>query len=166
MTIKKTYLLLFLIPLFSFTTHKYYLSLTQINHKKETKSLQIITNVFMDDIELELNKIYDIDLQLTTKKELKNNDAYFEKYLKDKLSFTVDGEQKSFKYIGKEYEDDLVLFYIEIEAIENVSSIKVTNKILIQNFPDQQNLIKTKVGKKNRSIILTKDQTTGTLNHY
>ncbi len=36
----------------------------------------------MDDIETALNKDYNIDLQLTTKKELKNNDVYFEKYLK------------------------------------------------------------------------------------
>ena len=85
--ISKKYLLIFLIiPLLSFSTHKYYLSLTQINYKKEAKAVQIMINVFMDDIELALNKDYNIDLQLTTKKELQNNDIYFEKYL-NKLSF-------------------------------------------------------------------------------
>lgn len=120
----------------------------------------------MDDIEEALNKDYNIDLQLTTNKELANNDIYFEKYLKDKLSFKVDGVEKQFNYLGKEYDGDLVFFYVEIENIEKVESIKVTNEILIQHFPDQKNLVKTKVGKKNRSIILNKDQVTGTLNHY
>lgn len=166
MKLKKTYLLLLLIPLLSFSTHKYYLSLTQINFKKEAKSLQIITNVFMDDIEEALNKDYNIDLQLTTKQELKNNDIYFEKYLKNKLSFNVDGVEKQFNYLGKEYDGELVFFYVEIENIEKVESIKITNEILIQHFPEQKNLVKTKVGKKNRSIILNKDQISGTLNHY
>ena len=39
----------------------------------------------MDDIEIALNKKYQIDLQLTSNQELKNNDDYFKKYLKEKL---------------------------------------------------------------------------------
>ncbi len=39
----------------------------------------------MDDIETALNQDYSIDLQLTTEKELKGNDVYFEKYLNEKL---------------------------------------------------------------------------------
>ncbi|NVJ87908.1 MAG: hypothetical protein HWD82_00495 [Flavobacteriaceae bacterium] len=165
MKLKKTFLILLLIPLLSFKVHKFYLSLTQINYKKEAKSLQIITNVFMDDIELALNKDYNIDLQLTTKKELKNNDVYFEKYLKDKLEFKVDGNIKPFNYLGKEYEADLVLFYIEIPNIASVKKLEVSNKILIRHFPDQKNLVKTKINNINKSIILNKNETSGTFNH-
>ena len=165
MKINKTILLLFLIPLLSFGTHKYYLSLTQIKYKSEAKAVQIIINVFMDDIELALNTDFNIDLQLTTKKELKNNDVYFEKYLKDKLQFKIDNQPKNFNYIGKEYDGDLVFFYLEIENIENVKDIGITNTILTKHFPDQQNLIKTKVGSTNKSIMLTKDKTSGILTH-
>ena len=165
MKINKTILLLFLIPLLSFSTHKYYLSLTQIKYKSETKAVQIIINVFMDDIELALNKDYNIDLQLTTKKELKNNDLYFEKYLREKLHFKIDNQSKKFNYIGKEYEGDLVFFYLEIENIENVKDISITNTLLMKHFPEQQNLIKTKVGSTNKSIMLTKDKTSGILTH-
>jgi hypothetical protein len=161
----KILILLLVIPLFSFSVHKYYLSLTQIKFKSETKTIQIIINVFMDDIELALNKDYNIDLQLTTKKELPNNDAYFEKYLRDKLQFTIDGTVKKFNYIGKEYEGELVYFYLEIENISQVKNIQISNKILIKHFPDQQNLVKTKVGKINKSILLNKDETSGTLEH-
>ena len=158
MKLKNTLLLLFIIPLLSFSTHKYYLSLTQINFKNETKSIQIIINVFMDDIEVALNKDNNIDLQLTTKKELKNNDIYFEKYLKDKLHFKIDDIPKNFNYIGKEYESDLVYFYLEIENIEQLETISVTNEILINHFPKQQNLIKSKVGKKHKSVLLSKEE--------
>jgi len=158
MKLKINLLLFVVFPLLSFSTHKYYLSLTQINYKSEAKAVQIIINVFMDDIELALNKEYNIDLQLTTEKELKNNDIYFEKYLQNKLNFKVDGKAKNFNYLGKEYDGDLVFFYLEIENINDVNSIEVSNQLLLDYFPEQQNLIKSKVGKKNKSVLLTKDE--------
>jgi hypothetical protein len=158
MKFKKLFLVFLIIPLLSFSAHKYYLSLTQIEFKKESKSIQIIINVFMDDIEAALNKNNNIDLQLATKKELKNNNLYFEKYLRSKLQFKIDTIAKDFKYIGKEYDGDLVYFYLEIENIFKVSTIEISNKILLQHFPKQQNLIKTKVGKKNKSVLLSKDK--------
>jgi hypothetical protein len=158
MKFKKLFLVFLIIPLLSFSAHKYYLSLTQIEFKKESKSIQIIINVFMDDIEAALNKNNNIDLQLATKKELKNNNLYFEKYLRSKLQFKIDTIAKDFKYIGKEYDGDLVYFYLEIENIFKISTIEISNKILLQHFPKQQNLIKTKVGKKNKSVLLSKDK--------
>jgi uncharacterized membrane protein len=158
MKLNKTFLLLFIIPVLSFTAHKYYLSLTQIKYKSETKSVQIIINVFMDDIETALNKDYDIDLKLTTKKELKDNTIYFKKYLKDKLHFKIDGIAKEFTFIGKEYDGDLVYFYLEIADINQFKTIEVENNILIEHFPQQQNLTKCKLGEKHKSMLLTKEE--------
>ncbi|PWG04507.1 hypothetical protein DIS07_13835 [Polaribacter aquimarinus] len=141
------------------------MSLTQIKFKPKVKAVQIIINVFMDDIETALNKDYKIDLQLTTKKELKNNDFYFEKYLKDKLHFKIDGVAKEYNYIGKEYDGDLVFFYLEIENIESVKNIHVSNKILTHHFPEQENLIKSKIGDVHKSVLLTKKDYQSTLNY-
>ncbi|WP_405604267.1 DUF6702 family protein [Polaribacter sp. Asnod1-A03] len=163
MKFKKTYLILLIIPLLSFSLHKYYLSLTQIEYRSELKSIQITVNVFMDDIEEALNKDNNIDLQLTTKKELKNNDIYFKNYLEEKLHFKVNNISKSFNYIGKEYDADMVFFYLEIEYIESLKTIEVENNILTSHFPKQQNLIKSKVGKKHKSILLTAKNDKGLL---
>ena len=163
MKIKKAYLILFIIPLLSFTAHKYYLSLTQIEYRSEKQSVQITINVFMNDIEIALNEDYNIDLRLHTKKELKDNDVYFIKYLKEKLHFKIDGISKEYNYIGKEYDGDLVYFYLEIENIKEVNSIEIENKILTNKFSEQKNLIKSKVGKNHKSILLTAKNDKGLL---
>ena len=163
MKLKKAYILLFLLPLLSFTMHKYYLSLTQIEYNNEEKSIQIIINVFMDDIEEALNKTYKVDLKLTTKDELKDNDKYFSEYLSKKLHLKVNDKPVSFNYLGKEYEGDLVYFYLEIKNISDVATINITNQILMDYFPKQQNLIKSKVNKKHKSLLLTKDDDKGLL---
>ncbi|MFY0604183.1 MAG: hypothetical protein JXQ93_09545 [Flavobacteriaceae bacterium] len=154
---KKRYLLLLLLPLLlSFTTHKYYLSLTQIEYQKEKQSVQIILNVFIDDIETALNEIHSIDLQLSTEKELKNNDTYFKKYLQNNLSIKIDDGLKEIIYIGKEYEGDNVFFYLEIEGIKSIKNLEIENSILVQHFPKQQNLIKARINNVNRSKLLSK----------
>ncbi len=117
----------------------------------------------MDDIENALNKDYNINLQLTTDKELKNNDIYFKKYLNKKLKLKINNIPKEFNYIGKEYDGDLVYFYLEIENIDKINTIEVVNKILTTHFPKQENLIKSKVGKKHKSILLTSKTDKGLL---
>ena len=165
MTLKKSFLFFLIIPLLSFSVHKYYLSLTQINFNSETKSIQVIINVFMDDIEDALNKEYNIDLQLTSEKELKDNDIYFERYLNEQLSFKVNNISKEYKYIGKEYDGELVYFYLEIENISVVTQIEIVNKILTKYFPKQENLIKSKVGSTNKSVLLDAENYSEILNY-
>ena len=165
MRLNKIFLLLFIIPFVSFSAHKYYLSLTQITFKPASKTVQVIINVFMDDIETALNSDYKIDLQLTTKKELENNDVYFNKYLKEKIHFKVDGIAKEFTYLGKEYDADLIYFYLEIENINQLKTLEITNNILTKHFPQQQNMTKCKLDEKHKSILLTKKENSATFNY-
>nr|WP_158838591.1 DUF6702 family protein [Polaribacter sp. L3A8] len=139
------------------------MSLTQIEYRSELHTVQITINVFIDDIEKALNSDYNIDLQLDTKNELKDNDVYFKKYLNKKLHLKIDEVSRSFNYIGKEYDGDLVYFYLEIEDVAQLNTIEVSNKILTTHFPQQQNLIKSKVGKEHKSILLNAKNDKGLL---
>lgn len=163
MSFQKKHLLLLIIPLLSFSSHKYYLSLTQIEYKSDSKAVQITINVFMDDLEIALNNYYHINLQLTSKKELQNSEVYFKKYLKEKLHLKINDIAKEFNYIGKEYDADLIYFYLEIENIKEINTIEVVNKILTTHFPNQKNLIKSKVGEKHKSILLNSKNDKGLL---
>lgn len=158
-------LLLFIAPFFAFTAHKYYLSLTQIEFNDEKQSIEVITNVFIDDIETTLNKIHSKKFELDTQKELEDSDRYFKEYLENHLSFVVNKKSVDFNYIGKEYDGDSVFFYLEIENIEGITSIEVENTLLLDHFPSQQNLIKSKVNKNYKSVLLTKRKQIGTLTY-
>lgn len=154
----------FLLFSLAFTTHKYYLSLTQIEYNKDQKSLEIIINVFMDDIELAINKEYDVDLRLTTNQELEDVDSYFQKYLRENLRFLVNNELVNYNFIGKEYEGDLVYFYLEVNLRNSPVSLEVVNTILITYFEQQQNVIKFKNGSNRQSKILSKTTNKALLN--
>ncbi|WP_369323959.1 DUF6702 family protein, partial [Tenacibaculum ovolyticum] len=103
---KKALILFLILPLLSFGIHKYYISLTEIAYKEKTKSVQMIMNVFMDDIETAINKDYKVNLQLTTKDELKKTDSLFLNYLNKHFKVKINSKEVNYRFIGKEYDGD------------------------------------------------------------
>lgn len=163
-SIKKYAFLLLIIPLFAFTMHKYYLSFTTIKFSDKNKSLQVITRIFIDDLEKTLNENYNIESKLSTKNEMKNADEYINKYLTEKFSISINGEKKAFEFIGKEYNDNEAIIYFEFKKTKNIKTITIYNRALTETFDNQQNVIKLKIGNTKKSYILTKDDDTATLN--
>ncbi|KAA1247145.1 DUF6702 family protein [Aquimarina sp. RZ0] len=152
------------IALSSFTTlHKFYVSVTQIEYDEEQKSLQIISRIFIDDMEDVLRERYDESIELVSEKEPDRLDEYIFKYLSKKLLIIVNGEEVRFTFIGKEYENDLIICYLEVENIPSLEKIEVSNQVLMDFFEEQQNIIHVKKGKKRKSLILEKERDIGVL---
>jgi len=164
MKLRKYLLILFIIPLTAFSVHKYYISLCEIEHNEKQNSVQITLGMFIDDIELTLNKNHKTKLNIATVDEYSAIDQYFEEYLNKHFIITINNKLKAYEYIGKEYEDDIVRFYLEIPYIEHIQSISVKNTSLIKFFEDQQNIIKIKANQKHKTFYLNKQNDKGLLN--
>ncbi|MBP2832148.1 peptidase E [Aquimarina sp. U1-2] len=148
----------------SFTIHKFYVSVTQIDYNTNQQSLQIITRVFIDDIEDVLKERYDTNIVLLATKENPNIDQYLNTYFTKKLRIKVNGEQVSFNFLGKEYEDDLLICYLEIEQVSSLTSIEISNEILMDLFEEQQNIVHIKKEDQRKSLILESGKSEGLLN--
>jgi hypothetical protein len=164
MSIKKL-LILLIFPLFAFTTvHKYYVSVTQIDYVKEKKTIQITSRLFIDDFERLLQERYDDKIILDTGKDETQIDSYIEKYIRSKFVIKVNGAFVKYKFLGKEYENDIVYCYIEIENIEDVKSFEVENRILFDIFSDQKNVVRTFINSKHKTFVLIPENDKGLLN--
>ncbi len=151
------------ISLSSFVTHKFYVSVTQIDYNEEEHSLQIISRIFIDDIEDLLIERYDKSISIDKSEENPKVDEYLKKYFDQKLELQVNKREVSFVFIGKEYEDDLVICYLEVENIHSLESIKVSNEILMDLFEEQQNIVHVKKENQRKSLILEKGKSDGLL---
>jgi len=157
MKFKKYLVLILLIPLFAFGLHKYYISLCEIEFIEEKKAVHIILGVFIDDLEVTLNKDYDANLYLATERDIENIDEIYEAYLNKNFFVILNEKPVSYIYIGKKYDDDIVRFYLEISNVETLSSIEIQNTSLLRDFQDQQNIIKINVGKLHKTFYLDKE---------
>lgn len=163
MKYSKLFLVLFIIPLLAFSVHKYYISLCEVEYIEEKKSVQIIISFFIDDLELTLNKEHKATLYLATKREASNIDIYYKNYLNTHLKFNINGKLQKIGFIGKEYDDDLVRFYLEINNVNELQTLEIENTCLFKDFDDQQNIVKIKIDKFNKTFYLTKESDKGLL---
>ena len=164
---KKTLaLLLTLVLLCSFTTkaHETYLSVTEIEYKQDQKSFQIISRVFINDLEDVLSKRYQKEVSLSYKEDLKTNKDLIEKYINKKFSITVNGKKQELKLLGSKFDADQIVMYVEVTNVENFNSITVENLILTDLFDAQKNIVHVKKGDEIESMLLVKGNGSKTVN--
>jgi len=161
----KIALVLLVFPLLSsFSVHKFYVSITKVEYIKEESSLQIITKIFIEDAEKTLRERYDPNIHLASEKETSADEKYLTEYIFQKLKIKVNGESVEMNYIGKEYETDIVKSFFEIKDLSEVETIEIENKVLMDMYPEQQNIIHFKNKKVRKSLMLDADNPNGLLN--
>ena len=143
--------------------HKYYVSTTNVEYSEKDQTLQVITRIFVDDLELLLKERYGLDAKLGTLDEAKSTDQFLQKYFSQKMTFKVNGAAKNLQFLGKVYETDMVKCYIEIKDIGEMESILVQNQILFDLYEDQQNIVHLKLKGKRKSFLLIRGNDKGLL---
>ncbi|HET8885193.1 MAG TPA: DUF6702 family protein [Salinimicrobium sp.] len=157
--------LLFLLPCLAFApVHKFYVSVSEMEYVQEKKSVQIISRIFIDDFETVLNARYGTELFLATKKEGSESDVLIKKYIDQKMQVEINGNRKQLHFLGKEYENDMVLLYIEIPNVDAPKKVKIKNEVLFGLFPDQKNIVHFETKGETKSLLLVKGEGIGTLN--
>ena len=146
------------------SVHKYYVSVTQLSYVEEKKSVQLISRIDISDLELTLQKRYDKTIKMTTIDEKPIVEDYLKKYLTQKISIKINTKETPFVYLGREYKNDLLVCYLEIENVEDISTIEISNSLLFELFPEQKNIVKTKINSEVNNLIFTKNDNDQYLN--
>lgn len=164
---KKWFVFVLGILLMSFgTLHKFYVSVTSLNYDEEDQVFQVTTRIFVDDFEVLAKERYDVQLELATDREAKDVDYYVEKYLRAKLVFELDGTVVKYDYLGKKYDDDVMVCYLELPniALETSETLTIQNEVLTELFEEQKNIVHVKWMGNKRSFVLIRDNNKGMLN--
>lgn len=154
----------FIVPLLLSVAHKYYVSVTQITYVQEQESVQIISRIDVADLEYTLQERYDSTIKLTTINEDPKIDELITRYLDQKIKIKINTKETPFTFIGKKYDNDLVVCYLEIENIKEINTIELSNLVLFDLFPEQKNVIKTKINSEVSNLIFTTDDRNQYLN--
>ena len=147
--------LLLLVSFFLFTaSHPLYLSICQIDHNAENKSLEVSVRIFDTDIIEALEAKGVKNIHLGTASELDGLDSLIANYIQENIQIAVEGKKVAGNFLGKEVEGDVVWSYVEFLNVPSVSSIQVKNTLLFELFDSQQNIVHVKVNGKTRSLRL------------
>lgn len=157
MTKSKVFSILLLIPLLAFSAHKFYLSLINVEYKAEQETIQITMRVFIDDLQKVINETNDTFIELGVKDEVKDSNNLINNYIGNNFKVIIDSKETAFKYLGKEYDNDIVFLYLEVTDVKKINTIEIQNTMLMDYFSTQKNIIKLNINDKKKTFLLTKE---------
>ena len=164
-TILITFFGLLFLTLTSFTAHKFYVALYQVNYAPEKKMLQITTRIFVDDLNTSIGKKYQKKINLGSEKETDEDLIFFKKYFNEKFNIKVNGQVKPIHFISKEMEGDVLICYFSIKEIQKINSIEIYNAVITEGNSEQQNIMHfTIMGVKN-TLLFTESTSKGVLKY-
>ncbi len=141
------------------------MAIYQVNFVAEKKRLQITTRIFVDDLDLALEKKYLKKFYLGEEKETPEQLILLQKYLNENLSIKVNGQSKAIRFLSKELDTDVLVCYLSIKEVSKINSLEIRNAILVNWNSDQQNIMHINVLGVKNSLLLTNSSSSGMLKY-
>lgn len=147
--------ILFLI-LSSFSFHKFYMGIFQVNYAAEKKMIQITSRIFVDDLNNAIEKKYNKKTFIGAEKETPADVDLLKRYLSENFSIKINGQLKTIAFLSKELEaDDVLVCYSRITAVEKFKTIEISNTLLVDWNAEQQNITHITAFGTKRSVLFT-----------
>ena len=140
-------------------THPFHVSVCEIEHNADNKSLEITHRIFIDDLEEGINRAYVSDFDLYDPHDRDLVDKRIGEYLLDHFKIYLNGKEASANYLGHEADTEAIWCYVEIEKVKSLKVVTVENSLLMEVFPDQSNIIHINYEGEVKSIQLAGDKT-------
>ena len=143
--------------------HKFYVSTTTIEFKPTSKSLQITSQLFTDDLQLIMRE-QDESIILDPDSDSEFIDQLIENYFKKNLVFSSKGINIPYIFLGKEYLNNITKCFIELKFTETPNKLELSNELFLSLFKEQQNIVHFKNLGQRKSYLLHINKRSVTLN--
>ncbi len=142
-------------------SHPFHLSICEIKHDAESKSVQITSSLFQDDLEIVLNQIRGTSdyFNEVSESEIKED---LKEYFKQHLQVSIDDNPRSTQFLGFEIEENVVWCYLEINQVKSIREMFLRYTPLLDIFDNQINLAHIRYQGKVKSLKFQRNQPTGT----
>ncbi len=140
------------------SSHKFHMSLTEVEYHKDDHSIAISHRLFSDDLERAIQE-HTTQEKLNSSFKLENSEKQIESYIKRNFRINNKGIEQDFKWVGYEINVDIVWIYLEknlIQSIPNWKDFEVCSSILNSLFDDQINLVTIKSDNSSHGLTFRK----------
>jgi hypothetical protein len=133
--------------------HPLFVSVTEINHNAQEKTLEISCKTFTDDLEKAIEKSSNVKIDLFNVKDKDKaaaNKAITD-YFKKHLLLKADGKAVQMELVGFEREGDATWSYFQVSNIPSLKKLEVSNNILYEASDEETNLMHVTVNSVRKS---------------
>jgi hypothetical protein len=141
------------------STHPFYVSVVEINYNSKEKELEIGCKVFTNDLESTLEKFINGKLDLASQNDKARADKAITDYVQKHLQIRLDNNPVTLQYIGSENESEATWSYFQVEHINGVKKLEITDNMLYESFDAQIHIFHVTVNGIRKSSKLTNPET-------
>jgi len=134
--------------------HPFYVSITSIDHNQQAQRVEISCRIFFDDLEAALKADSHREVDLIKGADRQVIDSLLGSYLRRHLRLSVNGKALQLQYLGYEIEDDVAWCYLEAGNVPRVRQLTVDNRLLLDQFPKQSNIMHVTANGQRKSTKL------------
>ena len=119
--------------------HDFFVSILTIRHNAEKATLDLTWQMTAHDVEHALSNV--AELKLASTKEHSKADSLLNAYFHHHLYLTVNGKPVDWNWVGKELESENLYCYLQVEGVDSLGSLIVSNTLMQGLFHQQQNIV-------------------------
>ncbi|MRG46028.1 hypothetical protein GFS24_12945 [Chitinophaga sp. SYP-B3965] len=134
--------------------HPFYLSVTEIRHNADHKTLEISCRIFADDLENTLKKQSHTTFDIIKPQNRATVDSLISRYIAKHLQITVDGKVLAPRYLGYKIEEEAAWCFLEVSGVATVKKLDLKDDILYEQHESQSHMIHVIVHDKRQSTKL------------
>ena len=157
---KRHVFLLFLGVVFTAFTalHDFYLSTITLKWVPEKNEIQLTGRFFLDDLETLMQTTHP-KVMFAPDTQPDEIDRFIEHFFLTNIQLALDGEQQTIDFLGREYQEDLLVVYAQIENVpKQWVDLQMKNTCLLELFDTQQNIVHVQTPLKKKSFLLSKNR--------
>lgn len=160
--LRKVLVLVLFLSFNSFSSHKYYASITKVEVDNSENLLKAYTVLFVDDTEQLLKERYDLQVADFNNLNFEEKEI-LSRYLNSKVSFSVNRKPLNVKFLGTQLESQQLYLYYEASFQENPQRLDLKNELLMDLYDDQHNTVDVIFGNTVKSVHLNSQNRKATL---
>ena len=141
------------------STHDIHFTKSTIDYNNDTQTLQVVINVFTDDLELSVERTHEnLDLEIGAQNQHALTNSLVGDYVQNKITFTHGPHDVKFTFIGFEYDYDICYLYLESETFvaDTMKESEISMNMFYEVYDDQENVVDLNLLNTKESTILTK----------
>jgi hypothetical protein len=143
-------------------SHKFYVSIADLSWDQDEQRIEGSIKLTAHDIEKMLANKFERSVDLEVESDSSEVGQYLQAYLARNFTVKSNDQWAIPNYIGKEITLRGELFiYFTFTGIQQPESIEISNKILFELFPKQQNIVHYKYKDQTKSVTLIPSKTHG-----
>ncbi len=131
---------------FVLINHPIYISTTDVSIEDE--KMNIVIKLFLNDLEDALRLNNGFSISIDENKKLNKNFEFVESYLNDNFNIFINSKELEMVYSKRNIINDVLQLNATLKVNEEILSIRITNKILLDVYDNQSNVLFIKNSEK------------------